>query len=132
MRFFCFVLFCFCFFCFFFSSVKSFEVGRPTFNLYLLRREDSHLVQIWTTHSGDSLYKGHGRWKLLFFVCLLSILLVSPFLHWHENLLFLDSGVYWRPAETSHVMDWTATGFLELPLVDNHCWTSWTTACKSL
>lgn len=40
---------------------------------------------------------------------------------------------FWRPAETSSVMDKVriTTGFLEpLSMVDSLCWTSWTKACK--
>lgn len=52
-------------------------------------------------------------------LCLLVLtLLASQFLHWHWSLLLRDYSIYWRPAETSSLEDWTTTGFLGLLLVD--------------
>ena len=114
----------------FFFLIKSSETGRSTFNPDLLWRKDPPLF--WATTSAGSLCKEHGRRKLSLFACLPSPSLASPFLLWHYSLLLQESGLYSRPAEISHLTDWTTIEFLSLLLVDSHYWTRWTTASKSL
>jgi hypothetical protein len=60
-----------------FFLMKSFEVGRPTFNPYLLRWEDPPLI--WATPSAGSLHK-KARKKETLPACLCS---QGSSLHWH-------------------------------------------------
>lgn len=86
-----------------FFFIKLFEVGRPTFNLDLLRWEDVTLIQIllrwksppliWATPSAGSIYKGQGKRKLTLFACWLSLSLASPFLHYPT---FIGISAYFR------------------------------------
>lgn len=69
------------------------------------------------------------RRKLILSACLLSLLLVRPFLYRHWSLLLRD--VCWRLAEISSLVVWTTTGFLDYWMVDNHCWTRLDNSNKS-
>lgn len=93
-------------------------MGRPTLNLDLLRWENS--PYIWAITRGGSIYKRHGKRKLLLLARLSSVLLVGSYTlllrhsitgirdySWTEQLLSLGLSVGRQP-------------FL----------TSWTTACK--
>ena len=60
--------------------VKSFKVGRRTFILDLLKREDKLLIQmswkdqplIWAKLSGGSLYKGQGKRNFSLYLLILA------------------------------------------------------------
>lgn len=106
--------------------MRSFELGRATFNPDLWRSEDP--PEIWATLYGGSRHKGRRKVSFLLALTLPGKLVLSVAIaptSW-------DSSVYWGPAETPSLVDWTATGFLNLVVVDSHHWTSRTTACKSL
>lgn len=61
--------------CDIFVLIVSSGVGRPVFNLDLLRWED--LLLIWATLSGGFLYKGHRRRMFLLFTRLSLLLLAG-------------------------------------------------------
>jgi hypothetical protein len=63
-----------------FFLIKSFEAGRFILNLDLLRWEEPPFIR--ATPSGGSLYKRHGRGKLVLFPAC-PLLVARPFLHWH-------------------------------------------------
>lgn len=71
--------------------LNSFELGRSTFSLNLLRWDGAPLI--WNTPSGGSRNKGHGSQNKESFACL--FLWASSSLHGHWSLLLRDSGVYW-------------------------------------
>lgn len=106
-----------------FFLIRLLEVGR--FQIFEVGRS----TLLWSTPS-VSVYKDLEQGNI-FFVCLLLPLLAISLLHWLLSLLLWDSGVQWRPEKTSSLMNSTTTGFLDLPLIVNHCWINWTTNYKS-
>ena len=75
----------------FFFLIKSFDVGRPTFNLNLLRWEDIPSIQIFRNREIQLESEPHlllaayikdlEEGSLLTLACFLFLLLASPFLH---------------------------------------------------
>jgi hypothetical protein len=88
--------------------IQIFEVGRNTFNLGLLRWEDTTLF--WALSFAGSLYGRTG-----FSIPLPTLLSLSPdlflsslasiWLPWHHSQILWDSSIYSRPAELFSLMD---------------------------
>ena len=106
--------------------IKSFKVGRLTFNPDPLSWEDPPLI--WTPLAGSQ-YRGQGRGKLLLSACWPS--LVGRF---NPTLVLEPTWGFWHILNSADIQLLGLSNYCILGLLsgDSYCWTSQTTACKLL
>ena len=92
-----------------FILTESFEAGRPTLNMGLLRQR-------------IIFNPGHTLWWQSSVKFTFSTVITAYFF----GILICTED--WL--EISNFINWTPSGFMDFPSVDSHCWISWTTACK--